>query len=281
MLVFEKIKDLKDHLEHIRLNQTIGLVPTMGALHNGHLSLVTAAKQECEVVIVTIFVNPTQFNKPEDLKNYPSNVQEDLKLLKEAQVDVVFTPSAEEIYPEEPQIHISFGAIEKQLEGKFRPGHFAGVGQVVSKLFNMIQPHTAFFGQKDLQQFYVISSLVKELNFPVTLHMVPTKREKNGLAMSSRNLRLNEKQKEEASLLHRSLTLARESLQNNNSIASTQNKISQLFDSSPSLELEYFEVVETTNFMPLDEIKSKTPMALCIAAEIGGVRLIDNILLNA
>ncbi len=281
MLVFEKIEDLRIRLKSIRSTQSIGLVPTMGALHDGHLSLIKEAKLISDVVVATIFVNPTQFNKPEDLENYPSNLKQDLDLLNRIGADIVFTPSQSEIYPAKPQLKMSFGAIESQLEGKFRPGHFAGVGQVVSKLFNIVQPDKAFFGQKDLQQFFVISSLVEELNFPIELKMVPTKREDSGLALSSRNQRLSRGQKEEASLLYKALSEAKELLLSGKPISHVKIRIEELFQNSSSLELEYFEVVQTDNFKPLEETEQDASVALCIAAEIGEVRLIDNILLNA
>ena len=185
------------------------------------------------------------------------------------------------MYPEESLINISFGSLETALEGKFRPGHFAGVGQIVSKLLNIVQPQLAFFGQKDLQQYAVISRLVSELNFPVKLKMVSTKRENNGLAMSSRNTRLSKYQREEASLLYRSLVAAQQILLKNKQIKEAKEHVAELFEASSGLTLEYFEVVDKHSFRPLSKIEDTEHIALCIAAEIGKVRLIDNMLLNA
>lgn len=258
----------------------IGLIPTMGALHEGHLSLVRMSAVAGNLSIASIFVNPTQFNNPEDLEKYPRNLEQDLKLLESAGCDAVFAPSAKEMYPFPATLTINFGSLENELEGRFRQGHFAGVGLVVSKLFNIVQPDHAYFGQKDLQQFYVIKSLVQQLSFPAELHMAPIVREPHGLAMSSRNERLSVEDRKEAALIYQSLQQARsELLAPNTSIEITKAKIAELFKTSDRLVLEYFEVINTDDFKPLDEIKNKATTALCIAAEIGQVRLIDNVLL--
>lgn len=279
MKVFNTIQDLRAYLSDFRNNSKIGLVPTMGALHQGHISLVNESKKQADVTVSSIFVNPTQFNNPEDLEKYPRTLEGDLEKLQAAKCDVVFAPETKEIYPTQPEISINLGPITKELEGKFRPGHFDGVGQVVSKLFHIVQPDLAFFGQKDLQQFFVIKKLVDELNFPLQLQMVPTEREDNGLAMSSRNLRLSETDKAEASLLYESLQKAQKSLFTSPVVPPVKTQVEELFERSGRLSLEYFEVVSTTDFKPLQEVKEKEKTALCIAAEIGGVRLIDNLLL--
>lgn len=251
----------------------------MGALHDGHLSLVRLSKQQGDLAVATIFVNPTQFNKAEDLEKYPRNVDRDLQLLNSAGCDVVFVPSVQEMYPEPVSLNISFGSLENELEGRFRPGHFAGVGLVVSKLFNLIQPDQAYFGQKDLQQFYVISKLVRQLSFPIQLHMAPIARESNGLAMSSRNERLSPADREHAALIYQALTEARTLLLNGSSVGHAQAKVLELFNASDRFQLEYFEVIGTDDFVPLETITDKATTALCLAAEIGQVRLIDNLLL--
>jgi len=199
MEVIKTIMALRSKLAKHRLKgNKIGLVPTMGALHNGHLALVNASKNQCEITVVSIFVNPAQFNNAEDLEKYPNTIEKDTALLKAAGCNFLFLPSVKEIYPNTHDLSISFGALENNLEGRFRPGHFQGVGLVVSKLFNICQPDYAFFGQKDLQQFFVINKLIDQLSFPIDLKMVETSREENGLAMSSRNLRLSERDKSEA-----------------------------------------------------------------------------------
>ena len=281
MKVCHSIPEIRQQLGDIRNTSIIGFVPTMGALHQGHVSLVRASKENVNVTVASIFVNPTQFNKIEDLEKYPRTLERDLEQLNSAGCDFVFVPEAHEMYPGKPEIKIDLGPITGELEGKFRPGHFNGVGQVVSKLFNIIQPDIAFFGQKDLQQFYVIQKMIDELNFPVQLQMVSTQREANGLAMSSRNMRLSEDDQEHASLLFRSLLEAKELLKTSNDVKQAKSMVRELFDNSNRLELEYFEVVQTTDFKPLNTVIEQDKTALCIAAEIGGVRLIDNLLLNS
>lgn len=258
----------------------IGLIPTMGALHEGHLSLVRMSVSAGDLPVASIFVNPTQFNNPEDLEKYPRNLDKDLELLESAGCEAVFAPSTKEMYPVAPNLTVSFGSLEIELEGRFRQGHFKGVGLVVSKLFNIVQPDNAYFGQKDLQQYYIIDRLVKQLSFPVKLQMAPIIRESHGLAMSSRNERLSQKDRAEAGLIHQSLQMARqELLKNGHDISEVKQKVDELFKTSDRLSLEYFEVISTNDFKPLNEIKNKATTALCIACEIGQVRLIDNLLL--
>lgn len=251
----------------------------MGALHEGHLSLIRLSKTQGDFTVASIFVNPTQFNKPEDLEKYPRHPEKDLDMLASAGCDVVFMPTVEEMYPVPASLKISFGSLETELEGRFRPGHFAGVGLVVSKLFNMIQPDHAYFGQKDLQQYFVIKALVSQLSFPIQLHMAPIAREANGLAMSSRNERLTPQERAHAELIYKGLNQAREMLMTGASIPIVKAHISELFEASDRFSLEYFEVINTDDFAPLETIKEEATTALCLAAEIGQVRLIDNLLL--
>lgn len=252
----------------------------MGALHEGHLSLIRMSVDDGNLSVASIFVNPTQFNNPNDLKKYPRNMSRDLELLESAGCEAVFAPSVEEMYPVPVSLSVSFGSLETALEGRFREGHFRGVGLVVSKLFNMIQPDHAYFGQKDLQQFYIIKSLTEQLSFPIQLHMVPIMREPNGLAMSSRNERLSPTDRNEAALIQKALQEARQLLLDGSaSIEMVRQKVDELFKTSNRLSLEYFEVICTDDFKPLKAIKNKEATALCIAAEIGKVRLIDNLLL--
>ncbi|WP_323757579.1 pantoate--beta-alanine ligase [Roseivirga sp.] len=281
MNTFKKIRELRAELLNHRLkNKKIGLVPTMGALHQGHISLVEKAKESSDLVAVSIFVNPTQFNNPEDLEKYPRNIERDLDLLCEAGCDIVFAPEVAEIYAAPHDLKINFGALENSLEGKFRPDHFSGVGQIVSKLFNIFQPHSAFFGQKDLQQFFIIKKLIDQLSFPIDIHMVPTKREANGLAMSSRNERLTQGERLEAGLIFKTLQESADAILNGTPINLVIERTNELFKQNQRLTLEYFEVVETDNFTGIPSVSDPKKTALCIAAEIGKVRLIDNLLLN-
>ncbi|MBA4057837.1 MAG: pantoate--beta-alanine ligase, partial [Marivirga sp.] len=201
MEIFKQIAPLKAFIEGIKKSRkTIGLVPTMGALHQGHISLINASKSRNSVTIATIYVNPTQFNNQSDLLKYPKTLAQDVEMLEKVGCDAVFCPDDGEMYEEKSIITLDFGYLDKVMEGKFRPGHFSGVALVVSKLFNIIQPDAAYFGQKDWQQFAIIRRLVGELKFSLSLFSAPILREPNGLAMSSRNLRLTEKQRENATV---------------------------------------------------------------------------------
>lgn len=272
---------VKKFLYNLPRNQTtVGLVPTMGALHEGHLELVRKAKENSDVVIVSIFVNPTQFNNPDDFAKYPKTLDKDLDLLKNIGVDAVFVPDNQEVYPESPVIKIDFGDLERVLEGAFRPGHFNGVGIVVSKLLNIVNPHKAFFGQKDLQQVAVIKRLVKDLSFDVEIIVVPTVRESSGLALSSRNIRLSPEQREIALLLYRSLSFARAELLKGKNWFTVKSEIEMLFQQTPQVELEYFELVDSEKMTILKGLQAGIPISICTASYVGDVRLIDNISVN-
>lgn len=280
MEICRTIIEVRNSLQNARkARKSTGLIPTMGALHNGHLGLIEASNKNCDVTVASIFVNPAQFNNPEDLKKYPKTLDEDINKLTGAGCDVLFLPSNEEIYPTAPSLTITLDNIGEQLEGKFRPGHFDGVGLVVSKLFNIIQPDQAFFGQKDIQQFFIIKTIVDQLNFPIKMNMVPTVREENGLAMSSRNLRLSTEEKKEATLIIKALEKAKERLLSGIDTVTVTAEVQKLFSSSERLALEYFEIVKTDDFKPTIKLIDKDKIALCIAAEIGQVRLIDNLML--
>ncbi len=280
MQVFNEIKPLRDILTQYKTEKKIvGLVPTMGALHSGHLALIQASKKECDITICTIYVNPTQFDNPSDLDKYPQTLDADLKLLEQLNCELVFNPKNEVMYPIKSQINFDFGNLGKVMEGAFRTGHFSGVATVVSKFFNIIQPDFAYFGQKDLQQFAVINKLVEELHYNVTLRCVPIVRGESGLAMSSRNMRLTENGKNEALILHQSLLDARGWLKKGGSISDIKNKISVRFASS-IVELEYFEVVNNSTLEAVEENTNNNQVALCIAGYVENVRLIDNMLLN-
>lgn len=280
MRVINEIKPLKDILLQKKIEKkTIGLVPTMGALHQGHLSLIEASKKECDITICSIYVNPTQFNNVSDLEKYPDTLDQDLHLLKKANCDFVFCPKNESMYSNGNELIFDFGNLDKVMEGRFRQSHFSGVGIIISKFFNIIQPDYAYFGQKDLQQFAVINKLVEELMFDVSLRCIPIIREESGLAMSSRNMRLTKSGKEDALILYHSLNSTHEALKKGERISDIKSKIKFKFASS-NVELEYFEIVNTLTLEPLENIAKNSHVAVCIAGYVENVRLIDNILLN-
>lgn len=256
-------------------NRKIGFVPTMGALHDGHMSLVKAAKQQCDVVIVSVFVNPTQFNNPQDLKTYPRQEGKDIELLEENECDFIFLPTVDVIYPPNYQkIEVDLGFIGTTMEGAKRPGHFDGVVNVVSRLFKIIQPDIAYFGRKDFQQVAVIREMNKQLNFPIVIQTVDTKREETGLAMSSRNLRLNEQERQRAVIISETLLKGKE-LAKEFSPSETLEKMKAYF-SKGSLELEYLTIVHPDSLVELDQEWVPGATA-CIVAFCGDVRLLDNL----
>ena len=258
--------------------KSIGLVPTMGALHNGHLSLIRASKAENDLTICSIFVNPTQFNNPQDLAVYPRTLEADCEMLESERCDVVFAPNAHDIYPTLPNLKFDFGDLERVMEGKFRPGHFNGVGIVVSKLFNIIQPNNAYFGQKDLQQCAIINRLVKDLSYNLTLKICPTQREKDGLAMSSRNRNLTPEQRQTAPEIYKALQKAVELLKDKKPGFAIKRFITSYLDNIEGIEVEYFEISDFETLQPIDEL-SENKTALCIAAFMGKTRLIDNVII--
>lgn len=258
-------------------NKIIGFVPTMGALHAGHLDLIVRSKQASDVTVVSIFVNPTQFNNPLDFENYPVALTTDLQKCEQAGVDFVFAPSIETIYQQNPTMQLFFGEIEQILEGKFRPAHFNGVGLVVSKLFNIIQPQKAFFGQKDLQQVAIVKMLVRDLSFPIQLLIVPTKREQDGLAMSSRNLRLGIQERADSLILFQSLTKAKGLLLQGIPWPKVYTQITHDFEQIGGVSLEYFALVASDSFTEMERFDDTMACSICVAAYLGQIRLIDNI----
>ncbi len=279
MKLFSTIESVREQLNLVKTEgNTIGLVPTMGALHDGHLELVRQSNQLCDVTIASVFVNPTQFNNPADLQKYPRKLDHDIQLLESENCDFVFSPSKAEMYSEAPDITLSFGEIENNLEGEFRPGHFNGVGLIVSKLFNIIEPSHAFFGQKDLQQFFVIQKLISQLNYPIKLIRVPIVREESGLAMSSRNERLKTEDRQMAGLIYETLKKGKSMMKSGATVGETKAFVGETFDQNERMNLEYFEIVETRRFSKVSEINQEE-VALCIAVNIDDVRLIDNLLL--
>lgn len=264
-----------------RAGQRIALVPTMGALHEGHLQLVRAAATACDVVIVSIFVNPTQFNNAEDFRLYPRLPQEDAVLLEPAGCTVLFLPTVEAMYPQPAVLHFDFGPLERVMEGAHRPGHFNGVAIVVSKLFHLSRPHQAYFGQKDWQQVAVVRQLVADLSFDLELVSFPTVREADGLAMSSRNRRLSAAARAVAPRLHETLELGASLVRQGAQLpAQVQQAAVAHIAAEPAFQLEYFEVADAHTLQPLTEWHPTQPVVLCLAAYLDGVRLIDNIVVG-
>ncbi len=278
MQIIQDIAALKEQTEALRSSgKQIGFVPTMGALHAGHLALIRTAAAENDVVICSIFVNPTQFNNPEDYRLYPRLPEEDSKLLAAHNCDILFAPLATEMYAQQSKITLSFGELETVMEGKFRPGHFNGVATIVSKLFHLVKPHRAYFGQKDLQQFAIINRLVTDLSFDLKLVCHPIIREPDGLAMSSRNRRLNHQERAEAIHLYIALQQAEISL-SFKSIEQIREDVFEYLKNFKTIQPEYFEIVDADSLQPAENLKDK--LALCIAAFVGEVRLIDNIVIG-
>lgn len=277
MNIFNNISDLQHFVSDQReAGHKIGFVPTMGALHNGHISLVKRALEECQVCVVSVFVNPTQFNDPKDLATYPRTFEADAQLLSEAGVSAVFHPSVEVVYPEEDTREFAIGRVAEVMEGAYRPGHFRGVMQVVSRLFDIVRPDKAFFGEKDFQQIAVIRAMCKLLNSPVEIIACPIIREPDGLALSSRNIRLTSEQRLIAPIIHRVLDASRVL-----ACVLPPREVAQwvitTLDSLPELRVEYYQIVDSDS---LEEIETWTDSPSphgCITVYCGEVRLIDNI----
>ena len=279
MRIFEEIKPLRAFINSQKqLGLSVGLVPTMGALHAGHVELIKTCKAENDLTVCSIYVNPTQFNNSSDLEKYPRTLGLDEKLLQQAGCDVIFAPSNMEMYTQPNALKFDFGTLDKVLEGKFRPGHFSGVALVVSKLFNIVQPHRAYFGQKDFQQLKVITQLANELLFDLEIKSVPIVRERDGLAMSSRNQRLNLQERKNALVLYESLQLGKQLLKSGQPMEIVAKAIKDKCEAVSNVKLEYFELAHTENLMPAENVTDKT--ILLIAAFVGEVRLIDNLLMD-
>ena len=281
MQIINSLSELKSTIQSFRnKNNTIGLVPTMGALHRGHLSLVKQSLSENNKTILTIFVNPTQFNDKNDLRNYPRDLDSDLALLKPFNVDVIFTPSELEMYPEPDTRIFDFGNLDKVMEGKNRPGHFNGVAQIVSKFFISIQPDKAYFGEKDFQQLTIIKHLVSQLNLPIKIVPCAIIREDDGLALSSRNVLLNPDQRKSA--IHISQTLfSSKTKQKDIDIEEFKKWVISNVNQDKELQVEYFEIVDDVNLFPVKSWNEPTSKVGCITVRVGNVRLIDNIRYNS
>lgn len=278
MHIFPTIADLRAYLRTQRAQgKSVGFVPTMGALHEGHLSLIEASNTQNDLTVCSIFVNPIQFNNPDDLARYPRTLETDCELLQTVGCDAVFAPSVQEMYPEKSLLTFDFGDLERVMEGKFRPGHFNGVGVVVSKLFNIVQPDRTYFGQKDLQQVAVVRRMMIDLGFQIELHPRPTLRESDGLAMSSRNRNLTADERALAPHIFAGLSAAKTALLNGRSPSDVKAWMEAHFAEQPAFRLEYFEIVNAFSLQDVTELQPEGQTALCIAAHLGKVRLIDNI----
>lgn len=285
MEVCKKISELKIALK--KREGVGGFVPTMGALHNGHLSLIKAAREDSDTVVVSIFVNPLQFAPGEDYKKYPKTLDSDILFAEECGVDIVFAPIADEIYPDIEgrisginQLVIDVGELGNVLCGKYRKGHFNGVATVVAKLFNIVQPDIAYFGQKDYQQVVIIKKMVKDLNFTIKIKVMPTVREADGLAMSSRNSYLQSDEQKSATLLYKSLIKAEELIKSGEKdVKKIIEESKKIFDDKPLCKLQYFEIVDYLTLQPIRKINGK--LVALVAAFVGSIRLIDNIIIES
>ena len=277
MKLIHTINELRAELDVQRkAGKKIGLVPTMGALHDGHASLVKLAVAENEVVVVSDFVNPTQFNDKNDLQKYPRTLEADCELLEKENATYVFAPSVEEIYPEPDTRQFSYAPLDTVMEGKFRPGHFNGVCQIVSKLFMIVEPDRAYFGEKDFQQLAIIREMVKQMNFPIEIIGCPIVREHDGLALSSRNARLSDVERQQALNISKTLFLSKE-FASSHTVAETQQFVEDAIAASEGLELEYFELVDGNTLQRISNWEETTYAVGCITVYCGDVRLIDNI----
>jgi pantoate--beta-alanine ligase len=277
MEIYKTIPDVKDHLKHLRNDGfSLGFVPTMGALHEGHISLINKAGQESDIVVCSIFVNPIQFNNKKDLDKYPRTIEKDIEILKLNGCDILFLPDVDEMYPEPDNTVFDFGQLDKILEGKFRPGHFNGVAIVVKKLFEIIEAEKAYFGEKDFQQLAIINALVKDYHIPVQIVPCHTVREEDGLAMSSRNQRLTKKERAIAPEIYRILKQAKE-MATGKSTVEVREWVLLEFKKHPEFKPEYFEIVDPVTFNFDDKpFPGKRYIAL-VAVFLGEIRLIDNI----
>lgn len=277
MKVIRTVSELTDQLDRLReKGQTIGLVPTMGALHAGHLSLMTRARAENDVVVASVFVNPTQFNNPDDLRTYPRTEEADCRLLEQAGVDFAFIPTVEEIYPEPDTRVFDLGPVAEVMEGAMRPGHFNGVAQIVSKLFAWTRPTRAYFGEKDFQQIAVIRRMASLEGFDIDIVSCPIKREDDGLALSSRNTRLTPQQRAIAPAIHRILT---ESLgwAKSMTVDEVKKRVTEEIDAVDGLRTEYYEIVDHLTMQPVSDWTATELPVGCVTVYCGDVRLIDNI----
>ena len=279
MIITHSTEHMQELTDIVRKNKTIGFVPTMGALHQGHLSLVKTAMEQCDFTVVSIFVNPKQFNNPEDFKTYPRTQEADAALLSDVGVNLVFIPSEKEIYPAPDTCVFDFGGLDKVMEGACRPRHFNGVAQVVTRLFNIINPTIAFFGEKDFQQLAIVKLLVEQMALPIEIVACPIVREYDGLAMSSRNRLLNNTQRAHVPLIAHTLFEAKERMESMNA-NSLCKWVKDTIDADPELKLEYAEIVDAKTLQPVKTWDDANNIQLCVAVHANTIRLIDNIKLK-
>lgn len=279
MKVISKTEELLKLIgDEKRNSKSIGFVPTMGALHKGHISLVERAKQDSDLCIVSIFVNPNQFNNPEDLEKYPRNIDCDIQFLTSAGADIVFCPTVQEVYPKPDTRLFDFGMLDRVMEGEHRPGHFNGVAQVVSRLFDIVKPDKAYFGEKDFQQLAIIRALVKQLALNVEIIAMPIVREGSGLALSSRNERLSAEEKIAATNIYKTLVVSAKEWYRKESIKTTIENVTRQINSVEGLKVEYFAIVDGNSLLPVDTWEESEYIVGCVAVFCGDVRLIDNII---
>ena len=277
MQIYSTIYDLQTALSEARdARKTIGFVPTMGALHQGHLELVKRSVSENAVTVVSIFVNPTQFNDANDLLKYPRTLETDCDLLRSVDCTYVFAPSVEEVYPEPDTRQFEFGDLATVMEGRFRPGHFNGVVQVVSRLFDIVKPDTAYFGEKDFQQLAIVREMVRQMDLNLRITACPIVRENDGLAMSSRNSRLNEVQRKQAPIISQTLFKSVE-IGKNYTVAELKKWVIEHINATSELQVEYFEIVDDFTLQPIEKWEDTKHPTGCIAVFSGDVRLIDNV----
>jgi len=282
MEVLKNKKTLQDFIERQKeMGKKIGFAPTMGALHNGHLSLYEAARKENDLVISSIFVNPTQFNNAEDLEKYPRDTDRDISILENSGlVDAVYLPQVEDIYPEKTESqHYDYDGLENEMEGKSRPGHFDGVGTVVEELFRQVKPNNAYFGEKDFQQLAIISKMVEKKQLPIKIIGVSIYRAENGLALSSRNQRLAEERKSDAKIIFETLIKVKEWFKNI-SVSEIKEKINEIFSNQENMELEYFLIADEDTLKEIDQKENENSYRAFIVVNVDGVRLIDNMHLD-
>lgn len=281
MLIFSRQAEIQSHLSRVAGGKSIGFVPTMGALHQGHLSLINNSLQENDVTVVSIFVNPTQFNNPDDLAKYPRTLDADVAKIKSISPDViVFAPTVDDMYPQKTQSeHFDFDGLEHQMEGRFRPGHFDGVGTIVKRLFEIVKPTRAYFGEKDFQQLQIVRKLVSKFKIPVQIVGCPIHREPNGLAMSSRNERLSTQQREQASFIYKVLQQAKQDFATL-SAGRVGERVKKAFENNPYFKLEYFEIADVDTLKSVARKTRNKKYRAFIAVFADDIRLIDTLALN-
>lgn len=281
MLIFNRQAELSAHLDQLPQPKSVGFVPTMGALHDGHLSLLAESLKHNTVTVISIFVNPTQFNNPEDLAKYPRTLEADVARIEKLSKDIiVFAPTVDDMYGGKTvSEHFDFDGLENQMEGRFRPGHFDGVGTIVKRLFEIVRPDNAYFGEKDFQQLQIVKKLVSKYNIPVNVIGCPIHREPNGLAMSSRNERLSPEERKEAAFIYQTLLQAKAEFASG-SIENVKNSVEKAFEGHPDFELEYFEIADEATLEPISEKTTGKTYRAFIAVFVNKIRLIDTISLN-